>query len=144
MKVGKAETHHTVACVLIVDGEMTQNHRIVLIVSRRTDFALRSLWTNQNARIAIVVFPFFDARHHVRYQSCQRSTACSARAVHHIVAQIKDLYLPLHPGLKPLGIEPPPTELVSVSLNFVPRFDENYHEAHGGGSSRSRHHSGEL
>ena len=44
-------------CVLTVDGEQTQNHSFVVIVSQHTDFVLRSLWTNQNAHIAIATSP---------------------------------------------------------------------------------------
>ena len=47
-----------------------------------------------------------NARHHVRHQSCQRSGACTARAVHHEVAQTKGLHLPPPPGLDPPVIAP--------------------------------------
>ena len=64
------------------------------------------------------------ARHHVRYQSCQRRRACTARAVHHEVAQTNDLHLPPSPGLQPPVIASPPTEFVSTPVNHVDfRFD---------------------
>ena len=62
-----------------------------------------------------------NARHNVRHQ---RSRVCTAHAEHHEVAQIKDLSLPLPPGLEPPGIELSPTELGAAPWNLVvPRFD---------------------
>ena len=86
-----------------------------------------------------------SARHHVRHQSCQRNGACTARAVHHELAQTKDLHLPPSLGLVPPLIAFPPTEFVCTPVNHVDfRFHGNNQEAQDGGPGRSRHHSGEL
>ena len=78
----------------------------------------------------------FNARHHVRHQSCQRSGACTSRAVHHEVAQTKDVYLPLPLGLEPPWIELPLAELgLAPLIPVVPRFDGINHEAQGEGPS---------
>ena len=56
---------------------------------------------------------------HLHHQSCQRSKACTARAVHHEVAQSKDLSLPPPPGPEPPVIASLPTELASTPVDHV-------------------------
>ena len=65
-----------------------------------------------------------NTRHHVRHQSCQRSGACTPRAVHCEVTW---------------------AESVSAPVNHVDlRVRGNNQEAQDGGSCRGRHQSGEF
>ena len=127
-EVRMTEMHDTAFHVQIADGGLTQSHSFAAMVSLRTDFG----------------FSFFisSARHHVHHPSCQCSNACTARAVHHKVAQITVRPLPPSLELEPPVIAHPSTELASTPVNHdVFRLRRNGQDAQDGsemGSTEER------